>query len=73
MNMRKMYRKVAKAHNVSVEEVRREMQFAIEMAWKNPDKTPENIAMQRRISPDGSVPPPDVVIRALAKELDAYK
>ncbi|MDO5346867.1 MAG: sporulation initiation factor Spo0A C-terminal domain-containing protein [Lachnospiraceae bacterium] len=73
MNMRKIYRKVAKAHKASVEEVRREMQYAIEQAWNNPEKTSENIAMQRKISPDGSVPTPDVVIKALAKELDAYK
>ena len=36
MNMRKIYRKVAKEYGVSVEEVKREMQAAITDAYTNP-------------------------------------
>ena len=36
MNMRKIYRKIAKKNGVSVQEVRREMQAAITEAYTDP-------------------------------------
>jgi hypothetical protein len=33
---RKLYRKVAREHGVSIREVKREIQFAIDEAYKNP-------------------------------------
>lgn len=73
MNMKKIYRKIAKEYHTSPDEVRREIQFAIDEAWNNPDKTPENIAMQRKMSPDGSIPTAEALIEALSKELAFYK
>jgi len=37
MNMRKIYRTIAKQHGVSVAEVKRDMQVAIDEAYKNPN------------------------------------
>ncbi len=69
MSNRKMYRRIARKYGVSAAEVKREMENAIEQAWKKTDKTPENIAMQRKISPDGSIPSVETVIRALSEEV----
>ena len=46
MNMRKIYRKIAKEHNVSVAEVKREMEAAVAQAWTNSNKTA--VTLQRR-------------------------
>lgn len=37
MNMKKVYKAIAKKHGVSVTEVRREIQAAIDEAYKNPN------------------------------------
>ena len=36
MNMRKIYRQIAKEHGVTVAEVKRDMQEAISAAYQNP-------------------------------------
>lgn len=38
MNMRSIYRKIAKENNVTVAEVKRDMEAAIEQAYKKPIK-----------------------------------
>lgn len=73
MNMRKIYRKIAEKHHVSVAEVKREMETAVAQAWMNPDNTADNMAMQKRISADGFIPKVEDVIRFLAKETVAEK
>ena len=32
-----------KENNVSVAEIKRQMRLAVEQAWNNPDKTPDNM------------------------------
>lgn len=73
MSMRKIYRKIAKKHHVSVAEVKREMETAVAQAWMNPNNTANNMAMQKRISADGSIPKVEDMIRFLAKETVAEK
>lgn len=68
MNMREIYRKIAKEHNVLSADVKREVEFAIQQAWSNPDKTTGNIAMQERVTSNGEVPKVEDVIRFLAEE-----
>lgn len=68
MNMRKIYRKIAKKHHVSVAEVKQEMDAAVTQAWMNPNKTADNMAMQKRISAGGSIPKVEDVVQLLAKE-----
>lgn len=50
MNMRKIYRKVAKEYGVSVEEVKREMQAAITDAYTNPLNNNEIICKRIPVS-----------------------
>ena len=56
MNMRKIYRKVAKEYGVSVEEVKREMQAAITDAYTNPLNNNEiTKAYQSRVPCKGEI------------------
>ena len=79
MNMRKIYRKVAKEYGVSVEEVKREMQAAITDAYTNPLNNNEiTKAYQSRVPCTGEIPTPEELIRHLSEpvsytHLDVYK
>lgn len=69
MNMRKIYRKVAKKYGVSIEEVRREMQTAITDAYTNPKNDNEiTKAYQRRVPCEGEIPTPEEMIRYLSEQ-----
>lgn len=63
MNMRKIYRKIARENHVSVQEVKEEMQKAIDQAWTNPNKTAEQTAMQKEVNAKGEIPTVEEVIR----------
>lgn len=67
MQMRKIYKKVAKEHGVSVAEVKREIQLMIEDAWKNPPNDGGvTKAYQRQVPCKGEIPTPDELIRYAA-------
>lgn len=63
MSMRSIYRKIARQNRVSVNEVKVEMQKAIDAAWDNPNKTAGNAFMQYQVKPDGTKPTPEELIR----------
>ena len=72
MNMRKIYRRIAKEHGVSVREVKRDMQEAITAAYQNPPQDGGVIAAyQRRVPRKGEIPTPDELIRYAAKKIKA--
>lgn len=67
MNMRKIYRELAKKHGVSVKEVRQEMQAALTEAYTNPLNNNEiTRAYQNRVTRQGEIPTPEEVVRYLA-------
>lgn len=57
-------KRVAKAHGVSVKEVREEMLVAIRAGRENPDQKIQE--MWNRLFPDGKEPTPEEFIRVLA-------
>ena len=64
MNMRKIYRQIAKEHGVTVAEVKRDMQEAISAAYQNPpDDGGVTAAWQRQVPHRGETPTPEEVIR----------
>lgn len=69
MSNRKIYRKIAKENGVSVAEVKADMQAALNTAWNNPDKTPEQASMQNRFSSDGTTPTVDEFLTAAKSQL----
>lgn len=68
MSMRKIYRKIARKNGVSVKEVKRDMQMAIEYAWMAPNKSMQTMTRQKRIA-DGYIPTPDELIQKAAIEV----
>lgn len=67
MNMRKVYKQVAKKYGVSVDDVKREIQAMINDAWSNPpDDGGVTQAYQRQVPCRGEVPTPDELIRYAA-------
>ena len=55
MSMRSIYRKIAKEHGVSVTEVKKDMQAAINYAYNNPDKSAGEKVKQRIIPCKGEI------------------
>lgn len=66
MNMKKIYKKVAKQYGVSVREVEREIQAAITDAYTNPMREDGVTQVyQDNVPRQGEIPTPDEVIRYL--------
>jgi len=61
--MRKVYRKVARKYGVTVEEVKREMQSAINETYNNPDNNDITKAYQNKVPREGEIPTVDEFIR----------
>lgn len=67
MDMRKIYREIARKNGVSVRDVKKDMQAAITAAYKNPPKDGGVIAAyQRQVPRKGEIPTPDELIRYMA-------
>lgn len=49
MNMDSIYRKIAEKHGKTVEEVKQDMQAAIDYSYKNPNKTEDQRIKQESI------------------------
>lgn len=66
MNMKKIYKKVAKQYGVTVEEVQREIQAAITDAYTDP-RNDDGITSvyQKNVPSKGEIPTSDEVIRYL--------
>lgn len=70
MNMRKIYKQVAKKYGVSVAEVKSEIQKTIADAWTNPpDDGGVTQAYQRQVPCKGTIPTPDELIRYAAAKV----
>jgi hypothetical protein len=61
--MRKVYRKVARKYGVTVEEVKREMQSAIDETYNNSDNNDITKAYQNKVPREGKIPTVDEFIR----------
>lgn len=70
MDMEELYRRIAEKYGVSAEEVRKEMQKAIDEAWKNPPKDGGAVrACQSLVPCRGSIPTPEELIRYAVREI----
>lgn len=66
MSMRKVYRKVARKYGVTVEEVKREMQLAIDETYSNQKNNDMTKAYQDKVTRKGEVPTVDEFIHYIA-------
>jgi len=58
LSMRRVYRKIAQEHGVSVQEVKRDMRVAIEYAYKKPARSESEKTIQENIDCKNGVPTP---------------
>jgi hypothetical protein len=68
MSMRKIYREIAKKNGVTINEVKRETQSAINEAYQNPPDNGVTRAYQNRIPRKGAAPTAEAFIRYAAGE-----
>ena len=66
---RKLYRKIAKKHGVTVAEVKADMQAAINAAYENSDRNLINIKAQNAVPRKGDIPTTDEFVRYAADEV----
>lgn len=66
---RKIYRKLAKKHGVTAEEIRRDMQSALNTAYENPSRTAETVRAQNAVLRGDEVPTPEEFIRHAVREV----
>lgn len=69
MGMRKIYRKIARQNGVTVEEVKQDMQSAINEAYSDPKNNDVIRAYQDRVPRKGEVPTVEEFIRYAAKKV----
>ncbi len=69
MNMKKIYRKVAKKHGVSAKEVKRDMQAAIEYAYNRPGRSEGEKMVWERVKRENGVPTVKELIAFAVREL----
>lgn len=69
MSMRSIYRKIAKEHGVSVAEVKRDMQAAIDYAYKKQGKSVSESAAQNKVKRKDDIPTPDEFIKHAVKRI----
>ena len=63
MSMRSIYRKIAKQYGVSVNEVKEEMQMALNHAYTKTPNDGITEAYQKQVPSRGEIPTPDEFIR----------
>ena len=63
MSMRNVYRQVAKANGISVAEMKKQMQSALDYAHTNADNNSDIKFNQQKISSKNRIPTPDEVIQ----------
>lgn len=70
--MREVYRKIAKKYGVSVKEVKRDMQEALTIAYRDAPKE-ETAGKQDQVPRKGDVPTPEEFIRYAVKKIEEEK
>lgn len=74
MDMEELYRHIAEKNGVSAEEVRDEIQKAIDEAWNNPPKDDGTARAYQSLVPcRGSIPTPEELIRFAVSEICKIK
>ena len=66
-DMEKIFRQIAKNHNTTVEDVKKEINLSIDTAMKN--NSPDNIQILKSISKNGKSPTPEELIMYVLKNL----
>lgn len=60
---KKIYKKIAKEHGVTWQEVRADMQVALNHAYTDPNRDILNVVRQREVKKKGEIPTPEEFIK----------
>lgn len=63
MNKKKLYKEIAKKHGVTWQEVRADMESALQQAYENPNSNILNLIRQNEVEKKGEIPTPEEFIR----------
>lgn len=63
------YKKIAHDHGITVDEVKREIQSAIEYAYKNPQKSESEKLLQENINHKDEIPTPEELVAYVLQEI----
>ncbi|WP_027398464.1 sporulation initiation factor Spo0A C-terminal domain-containing protein [Anaerovorax odorimutans] len=69
MNVNNIYHKIAKRYGVTIEDIKREMQAAINYAYKNPNKSTNEKIKQECIPCKDEIPTSEEFIKYMAVKL----
>ncbi|NLK37609.1 MAG: sporulation initiation factor Spo0A [Epulopiscium sp.] len=69
MSMRHIYRKIAREHGVTIGEVKRDMQAAIQDAYHNNNKSYDEIDLQESILRKNKIPTAEELIRYVSMQV----
>ncbi len=70
MDLQKVLEEVAKNHGITVEEVSREMQIALNTAWEQPADTQTGENKRKEISPNNTAPSPEQFIQYIVNQIE---
>lgn len=73
MNIKSIYRKIAKRHEITIPEAISQMQAAIDYAYQNLNQSENQTEKQKSIPSKGDIPTPDEFIKHVAKEVKRQK
>lgn len=70
MSIKSVYRKIAREHGVTVAEVKKDMQAAIDYAYKKSDKSASEKISQISISSKNEIPTTDEFIKHIVQTIN---
>lgn len=73
MSMKNIYKKIAKEHGVTWQEVRNDMQSALNHAYTDQNRNILNIVRQKEVEKTGEIPTPEEFIAHATKILNSDK
>ncbi len=68
MSMKKIYKQIAKKHGVTWQEVRDDMQAALNHAYSDPNRNILNVVRQAEVEKKGDIPTPEEFIKYAKKK-----
>ena len=69
MNLDEIYSKIAKEHGITVAEIKKEIQVAIDCAYNDPEKTMQEQIVQARIPHSGETPTVEELIAHVIRQI----
>lgn len=73
MSMKKIYKKIAKKHGVTWQEVRNDIQSALNYCYSDPNRNILNVVCQGEVPKRGEIPTPEEFTQYASKQIQDGK